>query len=68
MLGHHALAIKDCHTALFIDPAHSNAYAQLGHNILMKLEKHHEVPANYTKYFYIISLFLFCKILLYFFN
>lgn len=27
-------------------------------NALMKQEKHHEALANYTKYFYIISLFL----------
>jgi len=37
-------------------------------NILMKQEKHLEELTNYIKYFYIISLFSFYKILLYFFN
>jgi len=66
-LGNRALAIKDYHTALSIDPSHINAYNRLG-NILMKQEKHHEALDNYTKYLYIIFLFLFYKILLYFFN
>jgi len=35
-------------------------------NILMKQEKHLKELANYTKYFYIFSLFLFYKILFYF--
>ncbi|KAM0725769.1 Small glutamine-rich tetratricopeptide repeat-containing protein alpha [Formica fusca] len=47
-LGNHALAIKDCHTALSIDPSYSKAYGRLG-LAYSSLERHKEAKESYEK-------------------
>ncbi|XP_014480918.1 PREDICTED: small glutamine-rich tetratricopeptide repeat-containing protein alpha isoform X1 [Dinoponera quadriceps] len=47
-LGNHTLAIKDCHTALSIDPSYSKAYGRLG-LAYSSLEKHKEAKESYEK-------------------
>lgn len=47
-LGNHAAAIKDCHTALSIDPSYSKAYGRLG-LAYSSLERHKEAKESYEK-------------------
>lgn len=47
-LGNHTLAIKDCHTALAIDPSYSKAYGRLG-LAYSGLDKHKEAKESYEK-------------------
>lgn len=47
-LGNHTLAIKDCHTALSIDPSYSKAYGRLG-LAYSSLERHKEAKESYEK-------------------
>ncbi|KAL2724118.1 small glutamine-rich tetratricopeptide repeat-containing protein alpha-like isoform X2 [Vespula squamosa] len=47
-LGNHLQAIKDCHTALSIDPMYSKAYGRLG-LAYSSLERHREAKESYQK-------------------
>ena len=47
-LGNHALAIKDCNSALSIDPSYSKAYGRLG-LAYSSLERHKEAKESYEK-------------------
>ncbi|KYN06139.1 Small glutamine-rich tetratricopeptide repeat-containing protein alpha [Cyphomyrmex costatus] len=47
-LGNHTLAIKDCNTALSIDPSYSKAYGRLG-LAYSSLERHKEAKESYEK-------------------
>lgn len=47
-LGNHHQAIKDCHTALSIDPMYSKAYGRLG-LAYSSLERHKEAKESYQK-------------------
>lgn len=47
-LGNHTLAIKDCRTALSIDPTYSKAYGRLG-LAYSSLERHKEAKESYEK-------------------
>jgi len=68
-LGNRALTIKDYQKALSIDPSCRETHNYLSNiRVLIDQKEYQEALANYTKYFYIISLFLFYKILLYFCN
>lgn len=47
-LGNHNQAIKDCHSALSIDPSYSKAYGRLG-LAYSSLERHKEAKESYEK-------------------
>lgn len=47
-IGNHQLAIKDCHTALSIDPSYSKAYGRLG-LAYSSLQRHKEAKESYQK-------------------
>lgn len=47
-IGDHQQAIKDCHTALSIDPSYSKAYGRLG-LAYSSLDKHKEAKDSYQK-------------------